>query len=292
VVGDGAVLVWQRPDGSARRLLTEAGVVEFDPAFSPDGGTLVFGRADPALGSGLGLWMRDGDGSHPRQVELPGGPSTAPTPSPAAVVALLRAPRIAPDGSALAFVDGAGTVSILDLVSGVISTAPFLAESEPMWLADSSGVLVTGLAGGPGGGLGYEPHLPVPALDPASFGLDPAQLGALRVVVLDRGSRIVLSTALGRGAARPTIDALGRVAYLKLSNSAEAGMPWFAPTADASGRQLIADPAALATSVSFTPEPDLLVVSRAGDRGVWLVRLLDGSEQQLSADGWLPRWLP
>ena len=51
VVGDGAVIVWQRADGSARRLLTDADVVEFDPAYSPDGGTLVFGRADPVLGT-------------------------------------------------------------------------------------------------------------------------------------------------------------------------------------------------------------------------------------------------
>jgi hypothetical protein len=157
---------------------------------------------------------------------------------------------------------------------------------------------VTGFASGSGSGLPYEPHLPVPRLDPASFGLDTAQLGALRVVVLDRGSRIVFSTALGRGAARPTIDAVGRVAYLKLSSSAEAGSPWFAPTADAGGRQVMPDPSALASSVAFTPEPDLIVVSRApanglvGAGGIWLVSLLDGSAHQLSTDGWLPRWLP
>lgn len=298
VVGDGAVLVWQRTDGSTRRLLTEAGAVEFDPAFSPDGGTLVFGRADPVLGSGLGLWMRDGDGSHPRQVELRAGPSPAPSPSPATPAPLLRAPRIAPNGTALAFVDASGTVSILDLASGVVSTAPFLAASEPIWLADSSGILVTGFATGSGAGLRYAPNLPVPRLDPASSGLDTTQLGALRVVALDRGSRTVFSTALGRGAARPTIDASGRVAYLKLSTSAEAGSPWFAAAADAGGRQVVPDPAVLASSVSFTPEPDLIVVSRtpanghAGDGGIWLVSLLDGSAQQLSADGSLPRWLP
>lgn len=298
VVGDGAVLIWQGADGSARRVLTEAGLVEFDPAFSPDGATLVYGQADPVLGSGLGLWMRDGDGSHPRRVELPASHSPGPSPSPAAPVPLLRAPRVAPNGTALAFVDAGGTVSILDLLSGVISTAPFLAESEPIWLADSSGVLVTGLGTRSSARLRLEPHMPVPRLDPASFGLDTAQLGALRVVILDRGSRIVFSTALGPGAALPTIDAAGRVAYLRLSTSAEVGSPWFAATADAGGRQLMPDPAAFAGSVSFTPEPDVIVVSRgsasglAGDGGIWLVSLLDGSAQQLSADGRMPRWLP
>ena len=298
VVGDGAVLVRQGADGSARRLLTEAGLVEFDPAFSPDGATLLYGQADPVLGSGLGLWMRDGDGSHPRRVELHAGQGAGPSAAPVAPVPVLRAPRMAPNGTALAFVDTGGAVSILDLLSGVVSTAPFLAESEPIWLADGSGVLVTGLGTGSGATLRSEPHMPVPRLDPASLGLDAARLGALRVVILDRGSHVVFSTALGPGAALPTIDGAGRIAYLRLSTSAEAGSPWFTTTADAEGRQLLPDAAAFAGSVSFTPEPDAIVVSRAsasglaGGGGIWLVSLLDGSAQQLSVDGWLPRWLP
>ncbi|HEY4632330.1 MAG TPA: Ig-like domain-containing protein, partial [Candidatus Limnocylindrales bacterium] len=150
VVADGAAIVWQRADGSARRPLTDVGSVEFDPSYSPDGGTLVFGRADPAAGSGLGLWTRNGDGSHPRPVELPADESAPPSPSPPARLPLLRAPRFSPDGTALAFVDDAGSVSILDLETRVVSTAAFLAESEPIWLPDGSGVLVSGFVGGSG----------------------------------------------------------------------------------------------------------------------------------------------
>jgi hypothetical protein len=303
VVGDGAVLVWEQADGSARRVLTDAGSVEFDPAYSPDGGSLVFGRADPTLGSGLGLWMRDGDGSDPRPVRLPAAETAAPSPSNPAPVALLRAPRISPDGTALAFIDDAGLVSILDLQTGALSSAPFFAQSEPIWLPDSSGVLVSGLTAGSGAApRDYRPHSPVPLLDPASFGFDIEQVAALLVVRLDRDSTTVLPTAFGRGAARPAVDAVGRIAYLKLEAAGgEEGSPWVTDTADDAGRQVTAGPGAQAGTVSFTPELNAIVISRlpgpgevipmtAG--GVWLADLRSGSLQQLSHDGWLPRWLP
>lgn len=302
VVADGAVIVWQRADGSARRLLTDAGSVEFDPAYSPDGGTLVFGRADPSIGSGLGLWMRDGDGSDPRPVELPSGETAAPSPSLVAPVPLLRAPRISPDGTALAFVDDAGRISILDLVTRHVSAAPFLAESEPTWLPDSSGLLVSGLMTGSGAvPRVYQPRSPVPRLDPASFAFGAAEVAALRIVRVDRGSTTVSSTAFGRGAARPTIDADGRIGYLQLQAAgAAAGTPWVSDTLNGPGRQVLADPGALAAHVSFTPEPESIAISRVpltGDAttavgGVWLVHLRNGGLEQLSTDGWLPRWLP
>lgn len=302
VVGDGATIVWQRTDGSARRPLTDAGLVEFDPAFSPDGGTLVFGRADSTLGSGLGLWMRDGDGSDPRPVELFSEASPAPSPSPAPPVPLLRAPRISPDGTAIAYVDAAGFVSILDLEVRTRSTMSFVAESEPTWLPDGSGVLVTGLTSGSGGAPpAFRPHSAVPLLDPGSFGLDGAQVSALRVVRLDREATTWLSTALGRGAARPVVDALGRVAYLKLAAAgAGAGRPWVAETIDSPGQPVTSDPALAASSVAFTPERHAIVIARApvpGESpgptgGIWMVSLQGGDAQQLSADGWLPRWLP
>ena len=69
-------------DGTARRLLTDPGVIEFDAAYSPDGTVITFGRADPALGSGLGLWMRDADGSDPRPIELPSGSASVPVGKP------------------------------------------------------------------------------------------------------------------------------------------------------------------------------------------------------------------
>jgi hypothetical protein len=301
VVGDGATIVWQRADGSARRLLTDAGVVEFDPAYSPDGATLVFGRADPRLGSGLGLWMRDGDGSDLRQLELPAQASGPPLPSIALPVPLLRTPRISPDGSAIAYVDEAGSVSILDLETQRVSTAPFRAESEPIWLPDSSGVLVSGLTSASGTAPpAYEPHAPVPLLDPAAFDLDAAQVAALRVVRLDRGASTVLSSAFGRGAARPAVDAGGRVAFLKLAAAgAAAGGPWLSGSLNSGGEPVSDDPGMLAGSVAFTPEGDAIVISRiavpgevTGETGVWVVSLDRATAQRLSVDGWSPRWLP
>jgi len=67
LVADGATIISQRADGSARRLLTDTGVIEFDPAFSPDGSSITFGRADPALGTGTGLIF-------PNRVGFTGGP--------------------------------------------------------------------------------------------------------------------------------------------------------------------------------------------------------------------------
>lgn len=301
VVGDGAVIVWQHADGSARTLLTDTGTVEFDPTYAPDGGSLVFGRADSLLGTGLGLWTSDVEGSDPRPIELPSQEGGSPSPSPAAPVPLLRAPRISPDGTALAFVDDAGLVAILDQTDG-LSTAAFSALSEPIWLPDSSGVLVSGRPVGPGAEPpDYRPGSPVPPLDPASFDLDVGQVAALMVVRFDRGATSVSSTALGRGAARPAVDAGGRIAYLKLEAAgAEAGSPWLTSGAGDAGNRAMGEAGARARSVAFTPEPDALIVSRVtvvGEvttraNGVWLVNLLTGSARQLSTDGWLPRWLP
>lgn len=302
VVGDGAVIVWQRADGSARRLLTDADVVEFDPAYSPDGGTLVFGRADPVLGTGLGLWMRAAEGSDPQPVELPADEIASPSPSLRAPMPLLRAPRISPDGTALAFVDDAGRVAILDLETRGMSAVPFFALSEPIWLPDSSGVLVSGLPAGSGAGPRvYLPRSPVPLLDPASFGLDAAQVTALRVVRLERHATSVSLTAFGRGAARPTLDASGRFAYLQLEAAgAEAGSPRLTSALDDGGERVMRDASARAGSISFTPEPQALIIARVpvpGDvppeaDGVWLLDLRTGGAKQLSTDGWLPRWLP
>src|SRR4029079_6008710 len=97
--GDGAVVVWQHADGTARRVLTDPGDAEFDAAFSPDGTLITFGRADPAVGPGLGLWMRDADGSDPRPIGLPSNEQASPSPTPTALLPLLRAPRMSPDGT-------------------------------------------------------------------------------------------------------------------------------------------------------------------------------------------------
>ncbi|MDQ3881481.1 MAG: Ig-like domain-containing protein, partial [Chloroflexota bacterium] len=54
VVGDGARLVEYAADGGDRTPLTGTDVLEFDASYRPDGEALIFSRADPATGSGLG----------------------------------------------------------------------------------------------------------------------------------------------------------------------------------------------------------------------------------------------
>lgn len=302
VVGDGAVLVWQRADGSARRLLTDADAVEFDPAYSPDGATLVFGRADPALATGLGLWTSDAEGSDPRPIELPTPAVASPSPSGATRVPLLRAPRISPDGTALAFVDDVGRVAILDLETAHLSAASLIAFSEPIWLPDSSGVLVSGLPGGSGSAARIYRHgSPVPILDPGSFELDETQLAGLRIVRLDRGATAVTRTPFGGGAVRPTVDASGRIAFVTLElPGTGAGSPQLADALGDASDPVLGDPSARADFISLTPEQDAALISRGavpGDigtaaRGIWLVNLGTGTAKQLSPDGWLPRWLP
>ena len=174
---------------------------------------------------------------------------------------LLRAPRISPDGTALAFVDDAGRVAILDLETRGMSAVPFFALSEPIWLPDSSGVLVSGLPAGSGAAPRvYLPRSPVPLLDPASFGLDAAQVTALRVVRLDRGTphpcRSRPSAVARHG--RPSMPA-DEFAYLQLEAAgAEAGSPWLDDALDDGGERVMRDASARAGSVSFTPEPEAI----------------------------------
>jgi hypothetical protein len=151
VVGDGAMLVELRADGGGRRQLTEEGLLEYDPAYSPDGEMLAFGRADATTGSGMGLWTRAPGGGDVRQVNLPDELTSdvTPTPTPGGsgqpLTALLRAPRFSPDGTALAFVDETGRIGVLELRSERLTAAPFAALSPPVWLTDSSALLLSGL---------------------------------------------------------------------------------------------------------------------------------------------------
>jgi sugar lactone lactonase YvrE len=293
IVGDGAAIVWQLADGTARRLLTDPAVVEFDPAFSPDGSLITFGRADPALGSGLGLWQRDADGSDPRRIELPSDASASPSASELSPVPLLRAPRISPDGTALAFVDEAGQVAILDLELQQLAAASFMALSEPVWLPDSSGILVAGLGGGTAIEADDRPHAPVPPLDPGSVSLGSSQVAGLRIVLMDRGATSVRATAFGEGASRPAVDAGGGYAYIRLEGSDTAsGRLWVTRAINDAGEALLVGSGGGARSASFAPEPGSIVAGEAASGGVWLVDLAIGDAQQLAADGWLPRWLP
>jgi Tol biopolymer transport system component len=292
IAGDGAVIVWQRADGTARRVLTDPAVVEFDSAFSPDG-SLIFGRADPVLGSGLGLWQRNADGSDPRPIELPSGTPASPSASGSPPVPLLRAPRMSPDGTALAFVDEAGRVAILNLEDEQLTSAPFIALSEPTWLPDSSAILVAGLADGAAIEPQYQAHSAVAVLDPASVALGPEQRSALRVVLMDRSGTSVRATAFGGGASRPAVDAGGRYAYIRLEGSdADGGALWVTHALNDAGESSVVGSHTGAGSASFAPEPGSMVVGGANHDGVWLLDLATGEAQQLAGDGWLPRWLP
>jgi hypothetical protein len=294
LTGDGATIIWQRTDSTARRVLTDSGVVEFDAAFSPDGTVITFGRADPALGSSLGLWMRDADGSDPRPIELPSGLLASPSASPATRVPLLRAPRMSPDGSALAFVDEAGRVDILDLDLRQLASAPFVALSEPIWLADRSGVLIAGLPAGSGIKPNpYLPHSAVAVLDPASAELGEAEVAALHVVRMDRFATSVRATAFGAGASRPAVDASGRYVFIRLEGSeVGTGSLWMASGLQDVGEEISIPADWRPSSASFAPEPGSMVIGQAEPGGVWLFSLGSGHAQRLSVDGWQPRWLP
>jgi len=296
ITANGASIVWQRADGSARRQLTDPGDVEFDAAYSPDGTAITFGRADAVIGTSLGLWMRDADGSDPRRVDLPSDSLASPPASASGLtrVPLLRAPRLSPDGTALAFVDEAGQVAILDLEVEQLTVVPFDAFSEPIWLADGSGVLVSGLPAGPEASRRlYPPHTLVQPLDPVSSRLDASKVSALQVVRIDRFATSATPTAFGAGAVRPVVDDAGRYAFIRVEGIAiDGGLLWVADALEDPGQQVIGDAGRRVATAAFAPEPGSVVVGEPRPGGVWLLNLGSGEARRLSADGWLPRWLP
>ncbi len=276
VVGDGARLVEASADGSGRRVLTQAGSVEFDPAYAPDGSAIVFGRADAATGNGLGLWKRSPSGGQASPIAVPSGTGgVAPTPSPTpgsspvanAPTPLLRAPRYSPDGKRLAFVDAAGRIGILDLDDGSLTAAPFHAASPPAWLPDSDGIVVSGLsevAGQPGWTTGrLTPGTPVAPLTPAGLRLTASERVGLQVAELDRGLSLAQVTPLPEGAALPAVGPNGRIAYVVLqSDDPEAGGLWISAPGGLGSTELSTDSRALARGVTFAPEVGTLVVAR------------------------------
>ena len=310
VVGDGANLVLMAADGSNRRVLTEAGLIEFDPSFSPDGALMAFGRADPATGNGLGIWTRSADGGDPRAVELPPAVGATPTASPSPTpqrstaliqVPLLRAPRFSPDGTRLAFVDDAGRLEIIDLSPRRRVSVRLDAVTPPVWLPDSSGVVVTVLPDLPAASSRLLPAgSAVAPLDPGSRHLTSARIAALLVVRVSASDGIISSTSFGAGAALPAVEASGRYAYLALDPDAIGGRLWVTTAGGGAGAEMLRDGSEREASVAFAPESGIAVVGRvplAGATdgpldGVWLLDLATGRGTQLAVDGWLPRWLP
>jgi len=278
VVGDGARLVEQRADGSNRRVLTEQGMVEFDPAFSPDGSFFVFGRADRATGSGLGLWRRPSEGGTAERIamqDVAPTPSASPPPSPTATASgvgaptpVLRAARFSADGTRLAFVDMSGSVGIVDLHDGALTEARFAAVAPPAWLPDDSGALFSGLAADgsfsvDGGAGALAPGTAVRPLTPDGLGLSVAQRGELRLAELGDGETTVRTEQLAGGATLPAVDPAGRIAYLSLDpRLIAAGRIWIATTSTLVAKRLVLPGDGWESGVAFAPQPGLMLVTR------------------------------
>jgi hypothetical protein len=300
VVGDGRRLLLGRPDATEPRLLTDDGVIEFDPAYSPDGSLIAFGRASADGGEGLGLWQVQVGGGDDRQIELPDELLRSPRPSPSGVppANLLRAPRYAPDGTAVAFVDEGGRIGIVELPAARLTTTALNALGPPVWLPDSSGIMVAGIpdpvdrAAATGRDEGR-----VPPLDPVDAGVAADALDALRVGFLPRSGLELEGTALGEGAARLAVDAEGRIAAIRLGTApAGAGRLEIAEAPDIAPRPVASGTGLLATAVAFAPEAGQLAVAlvdAAGrETGIWQLALDPNGTERLAEDGSRPLWLP
>lgn len=293
VVGDGAILVRQLADGRGRQQLTEAGVLEVDPAYSPNGASIAFARIDTS-GNGLGLWTVPASGGQAQPVELrpviTASPSAGPTGSDGGPQPILRAPRFSPDGTALAFVDLSGRTGIVDLSDGSVSSAAFVAVGAPEWLPDSSGVLVSGIAGG--SLEAPEAGVPLAAFEPGALQLSAFELGGLRLARLDRGATSVRLLDQLPGSTRPQPGAVGRYLFIAVQPGApEASGTLQLSTATDVASRLLDDGGAPVSAAGFGPQARLAVAARSG-AGIWIVDFATGQGRQLTQEGRLPRWLP
>jgi hypothetical protein len=279
VVGDGRTLVFLRPDGSGRRVLTGERHWEMDPTYSPDGQRVAFGRIDATDGSGLGLWEWRIGGGAAEPIELPvdAGSSPEPTSSAAAGGAAHRTPRYAPGGDAIAFVDLDGLAGLLELDDAQLTEVPFAGSASPIWLADGTAVLLTGSLDGDDAADAVE--APVLPLEPD---------GADAVFRLGRTATRATETAFGPGWRVLAVAVDGTIAYATdegalgiTASLSELGTP----PAWASGRVVAA---------AFAPGEATMVVEveDVGGARLELVELDTGRRTPLVPDGSRPRWLP
>jgi hypothetical protein len=280
-LGDGSRLVVQQSDGSGRRVLTDDGVLDFDPAFSPDGQRIAFARADGESGAGLGLWQWTIGAGDPVPIELPEEPDGEPLPSASGLEpsSPLRAPRFAPDGQALAFVDLTGSIGILELPDARLTRVPFAASAPPIWMFDATRVLLTGRpAEEPISGPSFE--APVAPLA-AGSGDSAYQLA--------RSGTTTTPTPWGAGSHPLAASPDGDIAYVDLG-----GALWITARPSAAGEEPIAadlDPLAAA----FAPgEPAIVVASgqSGARRAIVRIETDSGRRTQLAPEGDAPRWLP
>ncbi len=275
VVANGRHLVFLRADGSERRVLTDEEHLEFDPAYAPNGQVIAFGRADAATGAGLGLWRWEVGGGAPEEVEMPADLRSSPRPSlDEESDGLLRAPRYSPDGLALAFVDAAGAVGILELPAQRLTRVAFAASAPPAWLPDSRALLLAGDAGSDAQTSAVEaPVLPLaPSSEDAVFRLGRSGT-TVTETALEAGWRVLGIAADGTIAWAAPDGALGTTA-----NAAEVGEP-------------LLDDLDVAAAAFAPGEAAMVIVT--GDRG--LVELLDldsGERSILAPQGARPRWVP
>lgn len=292
VVGDGRRLVMVEADGSDRRVLTEEGFVDFDPTYAPNGQRLAFARADEASGRGLGIWERPIPGDAATRIEMATDGGTSPSPSASGgggeagdAAGWLRAPRYAPDGEALAFVDATGSVGILDLATRALSSAAHDAQAPPIWLPDGSAILVTG-----------RPSSSATEPDPLEVPMGPLEPRAgASVGVLQRTGASVEESGFGPGAWAAAVGPDGQVAYVRADGSLRVSdgidEPGLVP-AELEGERV--DEATFAPGEAAM----VVVVPRDGDRAetpggsIERVDLGAPGREILANDGWRPRWVP
>jgi hypothetical protein len=281
IVSDGRRLTYQRADGTDRRILTDDEHLEFDPTYSPDGQLVAFGRADAENGAGLGLWEWQVGGGDATAIELPEAIGAGPSPSPGASDGLaLRAPRYAPDGQALAFVDLSGSLGMLELPAERLTLVPFAAAGAPIWMPDSSGLLITGSGAS---GVEPDPFFAAP-VRPLAGGPSDA------VHRLSRSGTSVVELRFGVGSEAFGVASDGRILYADRGGGLRiADSPNVAPT----GAALTERPVAAA---AFAPsEPAMVVVAFADDGDVGSVESLDLDSEattSLAPSGADPRWQP
>ena len=279
VVGDGRRLAYLRADGSDLRVLTDEDQWDVDPTYAPGGERIAFARFDAATGLGLGVWQWEVDGGDPQPIDLPDDLRASPAPSPSGEEdRRYRAPRYAPDGSALAFVDLAGGVGVVELPAQRLTVVAFTATAPPRWLSDSSALLLTGDPSG-------EPPLtelalPAKPLEPdATDGIHLLARSGLETsdTPLGRGWRVIAVAPDGRLAYTDALGRLGTAATL-----ASTGIP-----------TLVEDDRVAAAA--FAPGEAFMVIVVAEEGSVGSLELLDlesGKRTPVAPDGASPRWLP